>query len=129
MSETKPVQNKSPQSATEAKEKENSRLSHSRGGVTTRDDKTDLGVPMLPGSPKERVMPEDALGEGDKRGDYTKRLGDANYRPHEIAKIEDAKAGEAQFEAIPQAPRTEQIGDDSGLKGGVETSPDFNPVK
>lgn len=139
---SKPINQQHSQTATEAKEnttrekgknegaiatqEQNDRLEHTEGGATTRDDKTDLGVPMLPGSGKERVMPEDALGEGDKRGDYTQRLGDANYRPHETVKIEGAKPGEAQVEVIPQAPRTEQIGDVEGVKGGVETDPNWS---
>lgn len=109
-----------------ATEQENAKLEHTNGGQTTRSDKTDLGVAMLPGSPKERVEPEDALGAGLKRGDYSGRLGDANYRPHESNRIEGAKPGEAQVEAVAQAPRTLEIGDEPGKKGGVETDPNFN---
>lgn len=70
----------------------------------------DLGVPMLAGSPDEPVGPEDALGEGPTRGDYRDRIGDPNrYHPHEGA--------------TPQRPRTEDIGDESGAKGGVDTKP------
>lgn len=94
---------------TVATDAENNRLRHSEGGVTTRDDKTDLGVPMLPGSPDEPVGPEDALGEGPKRGDYTGRLGGSSYNPHDGT--------------VPQRPRAEDIGDVPGLKGGVETAP------
>jgi hypothetical protein len=100
----------------------NAKLEHTEGGVTTRDDKTDLGVPMLPGSGDEPVGPEDALGEGPKRGDYSKRLGDANYAPHETKRIADAKPGEAHTEVVEQAPRVNDVGDESGKKGGVETS-------
>ena len=52
-----------------ASERQNARLEHTRGGATTRDDVTDLGVPILPGDPKERQGAEDALGVGPKRGD------------------------------------------------------------
>ncbi len=75
---------------------------------TTRDDRNDLGVPMLPGSPDERQGPEDALGEGPKRGDYTGRIGPESYHPHSGG--------------TPQRPRAEEIGDAEGLKGGVETA-------
>lgn len=92
-----------------ADEKQNAKLEHSEGGVTTRDDRTDLGVPMLPGSPDEPQGPEDALGTGPKRGDYTDRLGGSTYQPHEGA--------------VPQKPRTEDIGDEAGKKGGVDTAP------
>ena len=104
-----------------ATEKENNNLEHTSGGVTTRDDATDMGVPMLPGSPDERIGPEDALGAGPKRGDYTNRIGSANYQPHEVVPVKGAKAGEAQVEVIPQRPRTESIGDAENLKGGVDT--------
>ena len=50
------------------------RLEHSAGGITTRDDRNDLGVPMVQGSGDEPVGPEDALGAGPKRGDYTGRV-------------------------------------------------------
>jgi hypothetical protein len=116
-------------SETVATQEQNEALEHSQGGTTTRRDKTDLGVPMLPGSPKERAMPEDALGEGLKRGDYSGRLGDQNYKPHETRVIEDAKPGESRFETVPQAPRTLDIGDDEGRKGGVETDPNFREFR
>jgi len=74
---------------------------------TTRDDSHDLGVPMLPGSPDEPVGPEDALGEGPKRGDYRERLGGSAYNPHR---------GDE-----PQKPHADNIGDDKGKKGGVDT--------
>ena len=42
---------------------------------TTKDDALDSGAPMLPGDPSEPVGPEDALGSGPKRGDYSKLIG------------------------------------------------------
>ena len=89
---------------------ENDKLEHTNGGTTTRDDANDLGVPMIPGSPKERVGPEDALGEGPTRGDYRGRIGSSEYHPHEGI--------------VPQRPRADEIGDVSGKKGGVETAPE-----
>jgi len=86
--------------------------------VVKKDDATDLGVPMLPGSESEPVGPEDALGRGAKRGDYTGRIGPSNYQPHE-SRIED---GKVVVEA--QRPRADDIGDVPGKKGGVETTPD-----
>lgn len=105
-----------------ASERENERLQHTdelrnqaevdvpatpdvEGSITTRDDRTDLGVPMLQGSPDEPIGPEDALGSGPKRGDYRERI---VGHPHE--------GGE------PQRPRTDQIGDEEGVKGGVDTA-------
>ena len=93
------------------------RLRRTEQGVamaTKKRDKTidrepgDVGVPMLPGSDDEPVGPEDALGEGPKRGDYSDRLGGDQYRPHE---------GD-----VAQAPRVEDVGDAEGLKGGVDTA-------
>ena len=101
---------------------ENARLEHSQGGVTTRDDVLDLGVPMLPGSPNEPQGPEDALGPGPKRGDYTNRIGPANYHPHTTVPATDPKPGEATVELVAQRPLAEDIGDAAGKKGGVETA-------
>jgi|SRR3954466_15756298 hypothetical protein len=99
----------------------NADLEHSEGGTTTRDDATDMGVPMLPGSADEPQGPEDALGPGPKRGDYSKRLGDANYQPHEVVANPDAKEGEPTVVAVPQAPRASDQGEVAGEKGGVTT--------
>ena len=82
-----------------------SATAESEGSVTTRDDLTDVGVPMLQGSPDEPVGPEDALGEGPTRGDYRERI---TGRPHEGA--------------TPQRPRAEEIGEVEGVKGGVGTA-------
>lgn len=101
--------------------KDEKKLEHTRGGATTRDDATDLGVKMLPGDPKESIGPEDALGAGPKRGDYRERLGDANYRPHQSVPVEDPKPGEPVLKIEAQAPRAEEIGDEKGKKGGVTT--------
>lgn len=79
----------------------------------------DVGVPMLPGDPSERQGPEDALGDGPKRGDYRDRI---TGNPHTVVPVEDAKDGEARVEVQAQAPKAEDIGDESGVKGGVETS-------
>lgn len=103
-----------------ATDKDNARLKHTEGGATTRDDATDVGVPMLPGSGTEPQGPEDALGPGPKRGDYRGRLG-AGYEPHEVVPVADAKPGEARARLEAQRPRVDDIGDEKGKKGGVET--------
>ncbi len=102
-----------------ATDSENTRLEHSEGGVTTRDDRTDLGVPMLPGDPSEPVGPEDALGRGPTRGDYRERI---VGNPSEVLPIPDAKPGEARSRVEAQRPRADQIGDEKGKKGGVDTA-------
>jgi hypothetical protein len=126
---------------------ENADLEHTRGGVTTRDDLHDQGVPMLAGSPAEPTGPEDALGVGEKRGDYRDRI---VGHPHESRPLAgggepvtrwvdrdtgaEAKEGaknavEVRVDYAPtstivaQAPRAETIGDAEALKGGVETDP------
>ncbi|MCA1569761.1 MAG: hypothetical protein LC798_05450 [Chloroflexi bacterium] len=103
-----------------ADSKANAKLSHSQGGTTTRDDATDLGVPMLAGSPGEPQGPEDALGVGPKRGDYTGRIGPSNYQPHESIAVADAKPGEPTVRVEAQRPRAEDIGDEKGVKGGTQ---------
>lgn len=106
-----------------ASDKQNAKLEHTRGGTTTRDDATDVGVPMLPGSPDEPVGPEDALGEGPTRGDYRDRIGPSNYQPTESVVIPEADRADdgpaVRVEA--QRPRADEIGDVAGKKGGVET--------
>ena len=67
----------------------------------------DLGVPMLPSKGDEPTGPEDALGIGPKRGDYTGRVGESTYHPH---------AG-----SEPQRGHADAIGDVPGEKGGVTT--------
>lgn len=99
---------------------ENAKLEHSVEGVTTREDATDLGVPMLPGDPSEPVGPEDALGVGPKRGDYTGRIGPSNYQPHMSVPVTDAKPGEPTVQMVAQRPLAEDIGDKKGVKGGTD---------
>lgn len=89
---------------------------------TTRDA-TDLGVPMLPGDGSEPQGPEDALGVGPKRGDYTDRIGPSHYQPHESR---PTPSGHTVVE--PQRPRADDQGDVPGVKGGVGTDPrDLRP--
>lgn len=94
------------------------KLEHSRGGVTTRDDAADLGVPMLAGDPSEPQGPEDAFGPGPKRGDYTSRVGGSHQQ---VVPNPDAKPGEPQVTVIDQVERASNRGEAKGLKGGVDT--------
>ena len=92
---------------------------HTAGGVTTRDDALDSGVPMLPGDGSEPVGPEDALGSGRKRGDYSKVIGPLQ---HSSAVPVDRKPGDLDSPAsvlVRQNPLVEQRGDDKGVKGGT----------
>lgn len=119
-----------------ATETDNAKLEHTEGGATTRDP-MDAGVPMIAGQADEPVGPEDALGAGAKRGDYSERL-DAG--PHmivetipederrklaeELAKGTDLTADQflgdvPRTRLVPAATRTE-VGDETG-KGGVST--------
>lgn len=107
-----------------AESKKDEALKHSEGGTTTRDDATDLGVPMLQGDASEPQGPEDALGPGPKRGDYSGRVGESNYDPHEVVPNPDAKEGDPNVEVVEQAPRAEDQGNPSkakSQKGGVTT--------
>lgn len=112
----------------------NKDLEHTEGGMNTRQDPLDQGVPMLQGSSDEPQGPEDALGEGPKRGDYRGRVtGD----PHESVRTDDGSdaAGELvenddggierkpHTKLVPQRPRVNDIGDAEGEKGGVDTDP------
>jgi hypothetical protein len=105
------------------KDKKN-KAEHSAGGITTRDDVTDLGVDMLPGDPDEPVGPEDALGPGPKRGDYSNQIGGDNYRPHSVESVplKERKEGEPIVRVVDQAPRASNQGEEAGKKGGVDTT-------
>lgn len=130
---------------------QNDRLEHSQSGTTTRDDATDVGVPMLQGDPSEPTGPEDALGDGAKRGDYRDRLVGESTESVPVAdagkpvtrwvdrdsgaaaKANAKNAVEVQTDLTPtsqvvrQNPRADEIGDVAGKKGGV-TSGDASPV-
>lgn len=109
---------------------ENADLEHSsgEGGPTTRSDATDVGVPMLPGDGSESQGPEDALGDGPKRGDYADRVGEAGYQPTQTRRVEDAEPGEPHTEVVAQRPNASDQGEVPGEKGGVTTSADSEAV-
>lgn len=131
--------------------KENARLKHSvevdadrtpgpaeKGAKTTRDDPLDQGVPMLQGSPAEPQGPEDAFGEGQKRGDYGQRVGAAigMAESHEAVRVADADVGDPWVrdddgnpvdrkplvELHSQTHRASDQGEVEGKKGGVDTA-------
>lgn len=119
---------------------ENTELEHTAGGATTRDG-MDAGVPMLPGDPREPIGPEDAMGPGPKRGDYSDRLNSGPHLRTEVipederrkvaeAMVKDAgtKSGLTVAAALGDVPRTRLVpqdqpeqGDEPG-KGGVAGS-------
>lgn len=72
-------------------------------GPTTRDDATDLGVPMktADASTTEPSGPEDAFAT-DTRGDYSGRVGPTDYQPHQVVPNPDAQDGEPQVKVIAQ---------------------------
>lgn len=111
---------------------QNDALEHSESGTHSRNDALDQGVPMQQGSPDEPVGPEDALGEGPKRGDYSGR------QPEGTTHLESVSApdgGESVTDddgnVVDRKPtsvlreqnsRVEDQGDVEGKKGGVETA-------
>lgn len=98
------------------------RLEHSQGGVTTRDDALDSGVPMIQGDPSEPVGPEDALGVGQKRGDYRGVIGDRQFSKSVVNPDHDPDDPESpRYVLEGQNANVEDRGDAKGLKGGVET--------
>ncbi len=99
--------------------KKDEKLEHSEGGVTTRDDALDSGVPMLQGDPSEPAGPEDALGSGLKRGDYSEFL-DRRYTASVPNPKHDASDPDSPASVIvEQNPLVEQRGDEKGVKGGT----------
>lgn len=89
-------------------------------GATTKDDALDNGAPMLPGDPSEPVGPEDALGSGAKRGDYSRLIGDRVYTASVPNPNHDPSDPESPASVIvEQNPLVEQRGDEKGVKGGT----------
>lgn len=120
--------------ASVASREDNAALEHSVGGTTTRSDKLDAGVPMLQGDPSEPVGPEDAFGDGEKRGDYSGRV---ERGPHMVS-VPNPKAGapiyaqdadgndvvvdyEPNAILVDQETAAQLQGDIAGVKGGVGT--------
>jgi hypothetical protein len=102
-----------------AEQKKDDNLQHSVGGVTTRDDALDSGVPMLAGDPSEPVGPEDALGSGKKRGDYSQVIGDRQfYQSVPNPGYDPSKPDSPRSVLVHQNPLVEQRGDEKGVKGG-----------
>lgn len=91
-------------------------------GVTTRDDAKDLGVPMLAGDPSEPVGPEDALGGGAKRGDYSGRQPENtdHYAAVVNPNYDRDDPNSPRSVLVYQNPLVEQRGDDKGVKGGTQ---------
>lgn len=97
-------------------------------GTTTRDDALDSGVPMLKGDPSEPAGPEDALGGGKRRGDYSAVIGNQEFYasvPNPDHDPTDPTSPASVL--VHQNPLVEQRGDDKGKKGGTE--PLVNEVK
>jgi len=114
--------------------KENEKLEHTEGGLNSRNDSHDLGVPMLQGAPAEDQGPEDAFGAGPKRGDYRERVytdahaGIALEGGGQPVYSEPDKAGNRAIvdytphsAVVPQSQNVHEIGEVPARKGGVET--------
>jgi hypothetical protein len=109
-----------PDDGAQASKAENDKLSHPEGGVTTRDDALDSGAPMIQGDASEPVGPEDALGSGPKRGDYSKLIG--NLQHAASVRNPDHDPSDPNSPAVVlvhQNPLVEQRGDEKGKKGGT----------
>lgn len=94
--------------------------------LTTRDDLLDAGVPMVAGQPDEPVGPEDALGLGPKRGDYTGRIASGpSLRVEQIAEADRDTDDNGEPGPTAQLVAADSdvgnIGDADG-KGGVTTA-------
>ncbi len=104
----------------QASEQDNAKLKHSVGGATTRKDALDSGAPMLAGDPSEPAGPEDALGSGQKRGDYSKLIGNREFSASVPNPDYDPSDPDSPRSVIVhQNPLVEQRGDDKGVKGGT----------
>lgn len=102
-----------------AKQSDDKNSTHSEGGVTTRDDALDSGVPMMQGDPSEPVGPEDALGSGKKRGDYSNVVGNKEHYASVLNPNHDpADPDSPAYVLVHQNPLVKQLGDEKGVKGG-----------
>ncbi len=103
----------------QASKQENDKLKHSDGGVTTRDDALDSGAPMLQGDASEPSGPEDALGSGQKRGDYSQLIGDRQYSASVVNPDHDpTDPASPRSVLVHQNPLVKDRGDEKGVKGG-----------
>lgn len=102
-----------------ADQPKDSKAKHTAGGVTTRDDALDSGVPMLPGDPSEPVGPEDALGSGPKRGDYSKVIGNLSHSAAVPVERKPGDTSSAGTVLVDQNKLVSQRGDEKGVKGGT----------
>jgi len=110
-----------PAGGAQASKQENDKLSHPEGGVTTRDDALDSGAPMLQGDASEPVGPEDALGSGPKRGDYSKLIGNLQHAAAVVNPNHDPSDPDSpRVVLVHQNPLVEQRGDEKGKKGGTD---------
>ncbi len=102
---------------------ETKQAKHSEGGVTTKDDKLDSGVPMLAGDPSEPVGPEDALGKGAKRGDYSDVVGNKqHYQSVPNPKWDGSDWTVPRYVLEHQNPNVDDVGEVKGKKGGVNSA-------
>lgn len=98
---------------------------HTEGGLTTKHDATDLGVPMAKGKADEPVGPEDAFGAGPKRGDYSGPAAETADNKEHYVMVPNADAGEDEPNVIAVRQNdlaTQQGTVPKGEKGGVTTS-------
>jgi hypothetical protein len=102
-----------------AAKNDDNKLKHSEGGVTTRDDALDSGVPMLAGDASEPVGPEDALGSGPKRGDYSAVIGNGQfYQSVPNPNHDPSDPNSPAYVLVHQNPLVKDRGDEKGVKGG-----------
>lgn len=85
-------------------------------GDTLTKPPGDDGVPMIEGDPAEPQGPEDAAGQGPKRGDYSDR-GDGGVH-REYGRDAD---GDLQIRDQNEAMNTTPAVPDEGTKGGVDS--------
>ena len=89
--------------------------------TNTRDDALDSGAPMLKGDASEPSGPEDALGSGKKRGDYSGLIGNQEFYasvPNPNHDPSDPSSPASVL--VHQNPLVKQRGDDKGVKGGTQ---------
>ncbi len=86
--------------------------------ATTKND--DKPSTMIQGDPSEPGGPEDALGSGQKRGDYSGLVGNQqSYASVPNPKHDPSDPNSPASVLVHQNPLVGQRGDEKGVKGGT----------
>jgi hypothetical protein len=116
-------QHDQPRKTAAAKRAESDQNDKVEADQTVERDALNMGVPMVEIDDPfdEPTGPEDALGEGVTRGDYSGRIGPSNYHPHTVVPGETREDGSTVPVVQYQRDFVQQGETPAGTKGGVDS--------